>query len=184
MRTTIKRKVTLSVDVILEVEYSNLPREAAIVHAKLAEDNMITPRMVNAAMQKGDYASMDTQTHEAILEDAIRQMMEYKDVASSNMPEKEIRSVPIPIGKWERVMTSAAGTRARLPLRLVVEYFGRFKVFAEPVLCRIPTVYIWEIERGSGEIEKSMSNCESSLNHPELKQMEDGSLRMQWTKLS
>jgi len=184
MRTIIIREATIPVKTVLELEYDPLTRQSSIISTSIAENTIVTPRMVYASMKAGDYAEMDAKAQEAVLSQALLKATKYRKENDGRLPEDEIRSAPIPLQQWEKLVIQIIGMANVFPTRLVVDYFNKYAVFAEPVICRVPTVYIWEINAGSGEIDKSMIHVSSQLNNPEIEKTNEGSLRIQWKKFA
>jgi len=184
MRTIIIKEATIPVKTVLELEYDPLTRQSSIVSASIADNTIITPRKVYSSMKPGDYAGMDAQAQESILSHFLLQVAQYRKTNNGSLPDDEIRSAPIPLQQWEKLMTQAIGVANRFPIKSVVEYFVKFALFAEPVVCKVPTVYLWEIDPGSGEIDKSMIHAYNQLGEPGIEKTNEGSLRIFWKKFA
>jgi len=180
-RTTVRRKLTLELDIDLEVEFSSLFREATVVSAAIAETNIITPRMVHAAMKRGDYSELDSMAIDRILERFVDEVSEHQKKSPNRPPDKEIRSTPCHPSRWVKVMRSVL-RQAPLPFDMLSKLCGQWGAFIEPVYGPKSCVYLWPVTPADMLINKSelMMIHLPSLNNPNMEPIDDGSIKLHW----
>ena len=78
------------------------------------------------------------------------------------------------------IVQRESGLHMRIHIAGVVGYLKGFEVLAEPVLEREPSMYLWEVNPGSGEFDRVEKHIKSQLNQAMTKRMPDGSMRVYW----
>lgn len=180
-RATVRRKLTLELDVDLEVEFASLFREATIISATISDTNIITPRMVHAAMKRGDYSELDSMSIDRIIKRFVDDVSEHQKKSPNKPPDKEIRSVPCHPSRWAEVMRSAL-RRVPLPFDMLTKLCGQWGAFIEPVYGPKSCVYLWPATPADLLINKSESMMIHlpSLNNPNMEPIDDGSIKLHW----
>ena len=190
-------KIRLKMEVDIEVDFEIDPRfrQANIMAAKIrGEDNLITPRMVHAAMVTADYNSLDTLALSSLEVYFGRLIDEYKSAPRESFPDEGIRSLPMSVGRWASFMQTIRN--CGIPISLVAKSFESVHVRLEPVLCRTPMLYVWPNEKPKLSIgsiggnvtigfefnEEKMKQVKSATKAATIDKMEDGSYKVAWRK--
>lgn len=180
-----KAKISLKIPIVVEVdtEWDSRTRQSVIVRAKVAEETILTPRMIYQSMSSGDYATLDRATFMA-MDNAFNETAEsYSGKPLAEYPEEEIRGVPVAPATWGRVMKKIYGSYLQVPVTLVLEstkpYHSRFLV--ESVLGRVSTAYFWNVDPAD-DVLGSIERVAVSMKSPQATKMEDGSLRLRWNR--
>lgn len=180
MRSKTTIKVVLAVNVDVEVEFDNLTGQAAIVSSAVSDKNIVTPRTLYAAMKSGDYSNLDALAKEKISQQFIERCTPYSGKHYSEFPDEAIRSVPVPAPTWERVMRSIMGTYCTIPISMITKQLGGMKLYFEPVMSKVPTVYVWNADINVNEFEKAVAQ-KAAINNPEMYvNSDEGSLCLRW----
>lgn len=174
-------KIKVKLEVEVDIGYIIDPRsmEASIISARIDPiDNPITPRMVNAAMNHGQYGMLD-QTALADARRVFRERCEkYMSAAIPDLPSEEIRSVPMTATLWKDSMVAIRGKSMRMPYSVIVDHALRMSALVEPVLCRTPTLYLWP--HGLSNRLDGVEEIKMSIKASVIKEMEDGSWKVTW----
>jgi hypothetical protein len=175
--TTIRLKVEVEVEV--DFEYDGRFRQASIVAARLDESrNPLTPRMVYGAMVSGDYHKLDKEAFMSLSNGFVIDTHKYWNSLRKEYPDEEIRSAPLAPSGWHKTMSHFKN--AGLPLSMIVGAAEHLGAMIEPVLCKIPTVYLWPQESSdllsSAEVPTAMMTTKAV----DIEQQNDGSWKVTW----
>jgi len=180
-RIKINRKFKVEIELELDVEYSNLFQESTIVGAKASPSAVITPRIVNASMQHGDYADLDRMVCNAIGERFLKSVSDHTKNYPNHPPSHEIRSVPLNPSAWSSMMRKAY-KHCAIPIDQLVKLASSWRVNLEPVFGDQHTVYMWPMNASERLIDriKDFEIHRSSLNNPTMTPLDDGSICLKW----
>jgi hypothetical protein len=176
--------VSIRVDVEVDVEWDRRSRQATILGASLAEQH-ITPRKLYEAMGSGEYASLDSASKLALglgFDEIARDysgrfLAEYPDV------ENEIRGLPESPVAWGRSVKKIYGAYVQIPVPLLLDVTKNYSndILIEVVLCKVPTVYVWNVNPAKDMLHTLMQSV-ATIKDPSKSLSEDGSLCLRWNR--
>lgn len=176
----VKVRIKMPVDVDVEVSLDRLTGEATVMGGEISPTFIVRPRAIYENFSQGDFQKLDRETKDKVLEEALDEWRKHVDSDPSRYPEEGIRTLPLPLTKWGDIVQRESGLHMRIHIAGVVGYLKDFEVLAEPVLEREPSMYLWEINPGSGEFDRVEKHIKSQLNQAMTKRMPDGSMRVYW----
>jgi len=180
-RISVKKKFKIEVELELDVEYSPLFQESTIIEAKTSPSAVITPRLVNASMQHGDYIDLDKTVRAEIKERFFKRVTDHTKNYPNQPPGQEIRSIPFHPAEWATIMRKAH-RHCPLPIDQLVKLALTWQANLEPVFGAQHIAYMWPMNPAERLIDR-MERFEihrSSLNNPTMTPVDDGSIRFHW----
>lgn len=179
MKARVTTSITLEIDVDLDIEWDRKTLQATILGANISKDNLITPRMVYAAMASGKFNELDKSARGRCIEN-FRLLVQTaeRDGLPSPEPDEEHRGVPMAPQAWARELSVLFGPNNNaVPVQLILSSVDQFgsSILIEPVYCKVPTVYIWNRSRDESVFE-TIERSAPGMKMPNVKRMEDGSL--------
>ena len=179
MRSKVRFKVKLEVEVEMECEVDPRSMESNIISAIIDPlRNPLTPRMVYAAMNHGQYGQLDQSASASAKLAFFKRCEPYKNMAHEGLPEEEIRSLPEHPIAWKKTMSEIRGSNARIPWNVIAEAAIGLSAHIEPVLCKTPTIYLWPATL-AGNLE-NVEVIKSSIKAANIEEMKDGSWKVTW----
>ena len=184
MRSKIKTRIKLDVEVNVDVEFDERSGEVAIVGAHIdPAQNVLTPRQIYRSITPGEYSNLDKLASNKIrkqFSDAARNMASKM---RKDFPEGKTLSVPVHPNQWEIEMNRIrdCGIPVSTVAKLASQTVGH--VLLQPVLCRTPTVYIWNADRSKAMSEEKIEAFKNALKSAKavsVELQENGSLKATW----
>ena len=178
-----KTKIRLTIPVILEVEteWDKRSRQAVIVGTRIADETIVSPRMVYEAMKGSDYSSLDTKTVNMLSNQFEAMCFPFKEKPLDQLPEEEVRGTPMHPTAWSRTMKMLYGAYLKVPTPRVCEAVKDLssEIVIEPVLGRNPVAYIWNVFPEKDVLDKISARAEV-MKSPQIDRLEEGCLRLRW----
>lgn len=178
----VRARVKIPVDIDLEVHLDALNGEAVIVGGEISPTFSVRPRAIYENMSSGDFQRLDREAKGRVLDEALAAWRRYTNTDPSGYPEEGIRTLPLPLSRWAEIVAKESGLHVRIHIHGVVQYLKNFEVLAEPALEREPSLYLWEIVPGSGELDKVEKHAATHMQQAMTQRMPDGSMRVYWKR--
>lgn len=179
MRSKVRLRVNIEVEVEMECEIDPRSLQSNIISATIDPlRNPLTPRMVYASMNHGQYGQLDQATSASAMIAFLKRCEPYKNMAHEGLPEEEIRSLPEHPSSWKKTMSEIRGTNARIPLSVIAEAALKMSAHIEPVLCKTPTIYLWPANLADSL--ENVAAIKSSIKASNIEEMKDGSWKVTW----
>lgn len=182
MRAKLKIKLTVPVILEVETEWDKQSCQAVIVKSKISDETLVSPRMVYESMKGSDYSSLDQKARGEFssLFDAMCES--FRGKPTDQLPEDEIRGIPLHPTEWSKCMKLLYGAYITVPVSRVCEAVKDLtsKIVIEPVLGRIPTVYIWNVFPEDDVLDRIAARAGEMMKSPQIDRLEEGCLRLRW----
>jgi hypothetical protein len=176
--TTIRATIEVNVDV--EFEFDNRFGQAVIVSSRVSPNNDVSPRKLQAAMRPGDFSELDKVAKSSIQRDFLDKCQAYQKKHYTEFPDKAIRSAPFPAPTWESLIRTAQGMYCMIPVSMVTSALKGLSILFEPVMSRVPTVYIWNADINVNEFDQ-IAEKKELMNNPQMHiNTDEGCLCLQW----
>lgn len=177
MKGTTKLKLKVEVELELDFDFNPLFNEVNILNARILAEE-ISPRKVYASMTSGAYHYLDSMV-KGELQMKFRELEKsFATSPASDFPTEEFRSVPTRIDHWANIMRSIKN--CGIPVRLASEAANILGAHIEPVLCRVPTAYLWPQDPS---MPFDMTEVKAKMNTAKAVDIEpqpDGSVKVTW----
>jgi len=167
----VRTKVTLQLEVDLDVSFDRRNMEAIILGGEISPTFSVRPRQIHESLTKGEFQALDKSASNQVLEEATASWREFINKHPSEIPEHGIRTIPMPVSSWAAFMVD-----------MVAKYLGAFRVLAEPALERQPSLYVWEMEKGSDVFDRISQHAKSQISGAITERMPEGSMRVYWNR--
>jgi len=178
----VRTKVTLQLEVDLDVSFDRRNMEAIILGGEISPTFSVRPRQIHESLTKGEFQALDKSASNQVLEEATASWREFINKHPSEIPEHGIRTIPMPVSNWAAFMKKEKGPRTRMAVDMVAKYLGAFRVLAEPALERQPSLYVWEMEKGSDVFDRISQHAKSQISGAITERMPEGSMRVYWNR--
>lgn len=176
----VRIQTKLFVEVDLEIQYDKMHGEAVVVGGEISPTFSVRPRAIYENLSQGDFQKLDRRAKDAVLHEALVEWRKYASGDPSGYPEEGIRTIPLPPQKWAETVQKESGLHVRIHTHGVLQALDSLDLLVEPALEREPSLYLWEVNPGSGELDRAEKRFKTQLRKAMTTRMPDGSMRAHW----